>query len=414
VFPQLAIAHALRSSGHECAFYSGAQVAPLIEGEGFRLFPFSRLDERALAALMRGRPAEPWRVTNLRRLASLLRAWLLDTIPQQVADLEEIAREWPPDVIATDFTMWGPILVLRDKHGARVAVCSTIPACPVPGAGVPPFGPGLPLPRRWTQSLAVAMARLSLRRSSAMATRLANAIRREHALPPISVPPAEYAARMPLYLIPGSREFDYNRQDLPASVHYVGPYLWNRPRGEQTSAWIDSLRADLPCVHVTEGTFHVHRPIVLEAALSGLAGLPMQVVITTGGRSVDSLQLPPPASNIRVERWVSHSDLLPRTHVMVTTGGAGSVLASLAAGVPLVIVPTEWDKPEMAQRVVEAGAGIRLDPRRCTAERMRDSVLRVLREPSFAANAKRLASTFAQAGGASRAAELLVGLSARR
>jgi MGT family glycosyltransferase len=220
---------------------------------------------------------------------------------------------------------------------------------------------------------------------------------------------------MPLYLVPASRAFDYNRRDLPSAVHYVGPYLWNRPRTQAPTPWLAELQRDIPCVHVTEGTVHVQKPFVLRAAIAGLGGLPLQVVATTGGtRSVDDLGFSTIPDNIRIVPWVSHADLLPVTDVMVTTGGAGSVLASLAAGVPLVIVPTEWDKPEIAQRVVEAGAGVRLEPRRCTPERLRASVLQVLREPSYREAARRLAKDFAALGGAARAADLLIALSEER
>jgi MGT family glycosyltransferase len=154
---------------------------------------------------------------------------------------------------------------------------------------------------------------------------------------------------------------------------------------------------------------------LLHAAVAGLGGLDIDVVATTGGaREVADLGLGPIAPNIRIERWIPHTALLPHTAVMVTTGGAGSVLASLAYGVPLVIVPTEWDKPEIAQRVVEAGAGIRLHPRHCTPERLRDAVLRVLREPGFKAAASRVAALFAERGGPARAAELIAGLGMRR
>jgi len=98
---------------------------------------------------------------------------------------------------------------------------------------------------------------------------------------------------------------------------------------------------------------------------------------------------------------------MPKTSVLVCLGGAGTIFAALRAGVPLVIVPTEWDKPENAQRVVEAGVGLRLDPRRCTPERLRAAVEHVLQEPSFRDNAQRLARTCARYGGAAKAAELL-------
>src|SRR5258705_7175024 len=83
----------------------------------------------------------------------------------------------------------------------------------------------------------------------------------------------------------------------------------------------------------------------------------MEVIMTTGAhRDPADLNLGPIAPNVRVEQWVSHSDLLPRCAALVTTGGAGTVMAALQAGVPQLIVPTHWDKPDNARRVVEAGA----------------------------------------------------------
>jgi MGT family glycosyltransferase len=412
LFPQIALARALRLRGHDCAFYTGSQIADVVRQEGFECFTFKHVDEAALHELMRSRPSEPWRPANWARVASLMRRWLLDTIPQQLVDLEHIIGQWRPDVIGCDPTMWAPVLVLFEKYKLPVAVCSFIPACVIPGADAPPFGPGLPLPRTWRGRLAVRLARRIARISARVGRHAANRIRRENGLAPIAMSPTEYTGRMPLYLVPCTREFDYGRRDLPDTVHYVGPYLWNQPRNEGPAPALD-LRGDLPCVHVTEGTMHVHKSLVLPAALEGLADLPMQVIVTTGSnRTIEELGIRDVANNISVVPWISHSDLLPRTDVMVTTGGAGSVLASLAAGVPLVIIPTEWDKPEIAQRVVEAGAGVRVNPGDCNAQTLRENIVRVLNTPSYRNNAQRMARTFSeQGGGAHRAAELLVTLS---
>jgi len=241
--------------------------------------------------------------------------------------------------------------------------------------------------------------------------RAANALRERYGLPPLSISVTEYTGHMPLYLVPGAPEFDYERHDLPPSVHYVGPCLWNKPHHETSADWLAQLPRDQPWIHVTEGTFHRQDPFVLRAAARGLANLPMQVIMTTGrDRDPEELDLGPMAPNVHVMRWVSHSELLPYTDVVVTTGGAGTVLAALSAGVPLVIIPTDWDKPENAQRVVEAGAGLRLAPGRCTPKQLRASVERVLNNPSFRQNAQHLAAIFARCGGAARAAELLENL----
>jgi UDP:flavonoid glycosyltransferase YjiC (YdhE family) len=119
------------------------------------------------------------------------------------------------------------------------------------------------------------------------------------------------------------------------------------------------------------------------------------------------LGLEPLAPNIRVERWVNYNHLLPRTDLVVTTAGAGTVLAALEAGIPMVLIPTEWDKPEVARRVAEAGAGLLLKLERCRPERLRGAVERVLTDPAYRQNARRLADSFARYQGPSQAAELL-------
>jgi UDP:flavonoid glycosyltransferase YjiC (YdhE family) len=83
------------------------------------------------------------------------------------------------------------------------------------------------------------------------------------------------------------------------------------------------------------------------------------------------------------------------------------VLASLKAGVPLLVVPTFWDKSDNAQRVAEAGVGLRLAPRHCTPDRLRAAVKRLIEEPSFRENAQQMARRFAEVPGPARAAELL-------
>jgi UDP:flavonoid glycosyltransferase YjiC (YdhE family) len=108
-----------------------------------------------------------------------------------------------------------------------------------------------------------------------------------------------------------------------------------------------------------------------------------------------------------VVRWVSHTELLPHLDVMITTGGSATVQSTLRAGVPLIIVPTEWDKPDIARRVVETGAGIRLAPNQCSPERLRAAVQHILANPSFRQNAKRMAAIFASYGGPPSAANLL-------
>ena len=406
LFHGINIGRALRERGHECAFYSAPKTAQLFADEGFTFFPFQKVNEEAMSEIMFA-PNRERSVKDTLRFTRTLQTYLLDTIPQQVEDLAPILASWKPDVLVDDGTILGPILVLWEKYNIPVATLDYF-CCLVPGPDAPPFGLALPQPRNWYTRL--------LSRSVAMGTHLVTAgirrrateIRRGYGLPPLTTSINEFTGRVPLHLVLNTPELDYNRRDLPPTVRYGGPCcLWNRPNYEQSANWLQQLPRDKPWVHATEGTAHVTAPIVLRAAAQGLANLPMEVILTGGKREPSELDLGPIAANIHAVRWVSHVDLLPLLDVMITTGGAANVKSALAVGVPLIIVPTEWDKPEIARRVEESGAGLRLMPRHCTPRRMREAVERVLHTPSYRQNAQRIAGIFAEYGGSATAAKLL-------
>ena len=196
-------------------------------------------------------------------------------------------------------------------------------------------------------------------------------------------------------------------------MQYVGPCLWDKNPVHAAPEWIQNLPADRPVVYVTEGTAQVQRPRLLPAAARGLADLPIHVVMTTGShRKPSDMKIGAP--NVEVHSWVAHSDLFPKLSVVVTSGGSSTVRGALAAGIPLVVVPMEWDQQENAQRVAESGAGVRLRAGRCDPEAVRAAVERGTGDPSFAANARRLAASFVRYGGGDRAVELLEQLARRR
>ena len=406
--PYMSLALALRARGHEVAIYTDASLQATVEGQGFRLFPFRHVREESWATI---HARERTATGGLRSLRVGLRAfqdWLAGTIPDQVADLQPIIDDWQPDALVVEPAMWGPILVLWETTQVPVAILPTLLGCLIPGPEGPTWGLGLPPPRSaGMRLLAGAVSRTTDLLASGMRRRV-DRIRSQYGLPPMGCSVTAFTARLPLYLVPSVRELDYDRRDLPPSVHYVGPCVWNKGTQIASPAWLDELPADRAWVHVTEGTAHFQGPFVLRAAAQGLAHQPMEVIMTSGPeRDPATLGLGPLAPNIRVERWVSHNDLLPRCAALVTTGGAGTVIAALQAGVPLLIVPTHWDKPDNAQRVVAGGAGLRLAPRQCTPERLRAAVQRLLSEPSFRASARRLGQRLAEAPGPPRAAELL-------
>src|SRR5262249_32910622 len=96
----MAGATAVRDPGHEVAFYTGESGRAAVEPEGFALFPFQRLrEERAYENV---RALEQRTRTSGAQLLRTFRDWLVETIPDQVADLQPVLGDWRPDVVVTD------------------------------------------------------------------------------------------------------------------------------------------------------------------------------------------------------------------------------------------------------------------------------------------------------------------------
>ena len=67
----------------------------------------------------------------------------------------------------------------------------------------------------------------------------------------------------------------------------------------------------------------------------------------------------------------------PEVKVVVSHCGAGAAMEALAFGKPLLCVPFFGDQRDVARRVADAAAGLYIEPRRLTEERVREAVYTV-------------------------------------
>jgi UDP:flavonoid glycosyltransferase YjiC (YdhE family) len=413
LLPQVAIAQALRERGHEVAFYSGEAVRHHVEGQGFPFFPFDRLDQEIAFRTMRtvdtgDRSSRP----GGGRLMPLMRDWLVETIPDQISDIRAVIDEWQPAAIATDLSLWGSVAVLPDLGAPPVALSSTFMGPLIPGPDAPAFGFGLRPPRGPVGGLIHhGVTEVTELFGRPIRQRL-DEVRAGFGLGPLGESVNRRTAKLPLYIVGNVRELDYGRDDLPASVHYVGNCIWypesDDTDGEPTADWLERIPTGRPWVHVCESTLAFGDPFLLRTAVEALAGEPVEVILTVGaGRDPRAPGFDVSAPNVHVARWLHHGTLLPRCSALVTVGGKATVMAAAQAGVPMVVVPTTWDKPDNARRVTQAGVGVRLAPRACNAANLRAAVRQVLYGHRFKAPVRRLAATLAAAPGPTRAAELL-------
>jgi MGT family glycosyltransferase len=164
--------------------------------------------------------------------------------------------------------------------------------------------------------------------------------------------------------------------------------------------WLEQLPR--PLVYATMGTVF-NRPASFAPLVDGLARAGVGALLTVG-RNVDPAELGDVPSAIRVERFVPQGEVLASCAAVVSHGGSGTVLGTLAAGLPLVLLPQGADQFENADRCERAGAAVVLAPDEVTGDAVAAAVRLVLSEPAYAEAARVIAAEFAAMGTAEEAA----------
>ena len=122
----------------------------------------------------------------------------------------------------------------------------------------------------------------------------------------------------------------------------------------QVPAWLEEPRTR-PRVYLTLGTVSFGAVEVLSRAISDISALDVDLLVAVGPEG-DPALLGEVSDNVRLERFVDQSRVLPMIDVMVHHGGTGSVLGALSAGVPQVLIPQGADQFFNAEYLTEVGA----------------------------------------------------------
>lgn len=301
------------------------------------------------------------------------------------------------DVVVADPVFIGAAHLLGQAASARprVLVGSHLPL-PLSSRDTAPYGMGL-TPARFLNTVRNRLLGKLTDRLLRKANELADEHHHELFGRPFGRPIMDWLPRadaIAQFTIP---EFEYARSDAPAHLHFVGP-LHGPGSPVLEPAWWHELDGSRPVVHVTQGTIaNKDFGQVVAPTLAGLAEEDVLVVVTTGGRDVDTL--PPLPDNARAASYLSYDALLPKTDVFVTNGGYGGVQLALGHGLPIVVTGGQEDKPEVAARVAWAGVGIRFKDESPEPEALRTAVRTVLEDPSYRTAAQRMSERMKQAPG---------------
>jgi len=199
-------------------------------------------------------------------------------------------------------------------------------------------------------------------------------------------------------------EFEFPRQKLPQWFHFTGPY--HDTTGRQLIDFPFEKLNGKPLIYASMGTLQNRLEYIFQNIAQACVGLNAQLVISLGG-AFDPEALPNLPGEPLVVKFAPQLELLQKASLVISHAGLNTTLESLSNGVPIVAIPITNDQPGVAARIAWTGAGEFVLPSRLSAPRLRESIKRVLTEPSYKENAVRLQAAIQGSGGVSRAADII-------
>ena len=384
--PALGLARRLVVRGHEVRVLADPTVATDAEAAGCSFTPWreaphfeTREEQTAVAAAFESR--RPIRAIKA------VRGFAGSGMTGRYAhDVLSAAQEFGADAVLAEGALPGIVIGALATGLPTAALVANVYLRPT--TGFPLMGTGwLPargLPGRVRDRLAPAAARWVLARTLPRV----NAVLADHGQPALEELFALFD-RCDRVLVMTSPSFDFAVPQLPDNVCYVGPQL-DDPDWANQLPW--QRGGTEPLVLVATSSIYQHQADLLRRTARALGQLPVRGVLTTG-RAVDPEEIPAP-SNVDVVQAAPHRQILAEASVVVTHAGHGTVLKTLAAGVPLVCMPMGRDQKDNTVRVLRLGAGVRIR-QSATPDQIAAAISDVLNDPRYASAARGFAQVLA-------------------
>jgi UDP:flavonoid glycosyltransferase YjiC (YdhE family) len=312
-----------------------------------------------------------------------------------------LIREFDPDAVVADILTVASSLAAQ-KEGRPWA--TLVPhVLPIAEPGFPPYSIGARYPRTRVGGRLWQLFDPLVGKGIEAGRVELNGARSRVGLPPLDHEHGGISRE--LTIVATFPHLEYPRHHWDPAMQVTGPLMWERPYGD-----VELPPGDDPLVLIAPSTAQDRDQRMLTAAVEGLADEPVRVLATYNRRPPPKPTDVPP--NTRLVEWVSYARTMPLCDAVVCHAGHGTLVRSLASGVPVVACPAAGDMAENSARVAWAGAGVSL-PRRLVSPRgVRLAVRRVLGEPSYAVRARELREWSELHDGAANAADHVEALAA--
>ena len=179
----------------------------------------------------------------------------------------------------------------------------------------------------------------------------------------------------------------------PAGVALVGPSLGGARGGELVDPAFAGAR---PIVYVSFGSQAWYQPRRFARIFEAADALGLAVIAAMG-------DLAAPRDGHACVRFASQLGALRAARVVVTHGGASSVMESLAFGVPLLVAPICNDQPHSRWFVERAGCGLGIDLETCAQAELVAALARLTGDSPERRRASEIGASYRRDGAAGAA-----------
>jgi UDP:flavonoid glycosyltransferase YjiC (YdhE family) len=347
--------------------FACSEFDPLVfEGTTFQRWPVYTID----------------REQGFKSLAKGERMYDVRTLERYVADELRIMEQVQPDVVVGDFRLSLSVSApLAKVHSASLINAYWSPYAVRDGFPVPDH----PIVRLVGVERAAKYFPQALPKVFAHFAAPLNAVRKRHGLPEHESLPHQLCFGDSV-LYPDIPEL-CPLQAPPPNHHFLGAVQWSPSVAAPSS--LSQADTQLPLVYVTLGSSG--DVAALPTVLEGLEGLPIRGVLSTAGR-VAPTRVP---TGFQVAEYLPGELLAQQALFVITNGGSSSGYQALAAGVPVLGIPSNLDQYLAMQAITRAGAGLSLRSGGLTAEQVKKAAVRLLDAPAIKRAAEGLALHFA-------------------
>jgi UDP:flavonoid glycosyltransferase YjiC (YdhE family) len=351
VLPMVPLAAAMRERGHDVLWATGNEARPQLKAASFPSIAAGRPVAERQAEYRRRWPESAALVGKALPDHMFPRLFGAVSAPTMLDDLTPLLDHWQPDVVvhdAADFA--APILAAM--------------------AGVPNvthgFGSVTPI-----------------QRVTAAAAETAP-LWRAHGLEPR--PFGGLYDHLYLDIYPPSMQTDdflYIER-----IQLLNPVSLTADASDERRSAMTTVSGDAPrVVYLTFGTVFNINP-TFAAAVEALARFKDAEIFVTVGPAGDVDAFGPQRDHVHIQRYVPQAELLPRCSAVVSHAGSGTLLGSLALGIPQVCLPQAADQFHNAEACADAGAGIALIGAEATTDAIETALRRVLTDKDFRRHAQ--------------------------